>query len=76
MRSAYDDNNLMDKVAAHKEYNSSVLVSSYSKLVGCLVLHKKKKIVTIDSDRLMREWKLEDPKANCCRSYLLQTRDD
>lgn len=77
MQNAYDDTALADYVPPKKEFNGSVLPTKLSTLVGCIVDETNQKVVTIDSDRLIREWRLYGQQGGeCVRSYLLETRED
>ena len=71
---AYKDTSLKDQVPSGVEYNSSVLASNSSKLVGMIMDKVEFNLYTIDSDSMIRVW---DCSTNTCvRSYLIETRED
>ena len=71
---AYRDSSLKNCLPCGKEYNSSVLASNKSKLVGLIMDKVAFKLFTIDSDLLVRVWNCASNE--CVRSYFIETRED
>ena len=77
LQSAYDDTALADYVPPEKEYNCSVLPTRLSLLVGCIIDESSRSVITVDTDCMMRQWRLQGQRGGeCTRSYMLETRED